>query len=209
MDTTMWAGVMGLVGALIGGFATYLVGRGAVSAQNKRDADAEIAQLRATLKAIRDEVIELTDVHMSSGGSLIDDASVAKPIEMFYPIASNYFTAFEANADQIGRVVDDELRSQIIRTYVHFKALFDSIRLNNHYVERLERAEAVERASLAQHVETAKKETHLHWMQTADYTPKLKQANSRAMRSSAELVIMVDQWLAESSAQGVGAKPLR
>lgn len=201
MDTTMWAGVMGLGGALVGGLVTLLVGLSAVSAQKTRDADAEAAQIRATLQAIRDEVDVLTEVHMASAGAMIDAASVAAPIELLYPVSAQYFTAFEANADKVGRVADDELRRQITRTYIHFKALFDTIRLNNHFVERLESAEAVHRASPAQDEAVAEKEAALHWQQTADYAPLLKQANTRAIHSSEVLIDMVDKWLLRNPAR--------
>lgn len=204
----MWAGLIGLVGALIGGLVTFIVGQRAVSAQKTRDADAESAQVRATLQAIRDEVTVLSEVHMTAAGTNIKDAPPAAPIGLFYPVSANYFTAFEANADRIGRVENDVLRCQIIRTYVHFKALFDTVRLNNHFVERLEHAEALHRAASEQHASIARHEAELHWQQTAAYAPKLKEANSRAMESAAALVLMIDQWLAEP-VRGVGAAPLR
>lgn len=101
MDSTVLAGVMGLVGAFIGGLATLIVGLLAVSAQKTRDAEAETTQVRATLQAIRDEVNELTQVHMASAGAIIDAASVAEPIALLYPVSAHYFTAFEANARSV------------------------------------------------------------------------------------------------------------
>lgn len=198
------AGLMGLVGALVGGLATFIVGHQAVSAQKARDADAERAQIRATLQAIRDEVTVLCEVHMTAAGASIKEASPAAPIELFYPVSANYFTAFEANADRIGRVENDVLRCQIIRTYVHFKALFDTVRLNNHFVERLEHAEALHRAASDQQAAIARNEAGLHWQQTASYAPQLKEANRQAMESAAALALMIDQWLAEPI-RGVGA----
>ncbi|QGM05601.1 hypothetical protein [Stenotrophomonas maltophilia] len=201
MDSTVLAGVMGLVGAFIGGLATLIVGLLAVSAQKTRDAEAETTQVRATLQAIRDEVNELTQVHMASAGAIIDAASVAEPIALLYPVSAHYFTAFEANADKIGLVADDELRSQIIRTYVHFKALFDTVRLNNHFVEQLDQAESAVRASQGEREAIAREEAALHWKQTAGYAPLLKQANSRAIRSSTELVSIIDQWIELSASR--------
>lgn len=204
----MWAGVMGLGGALVGGFVTFVVGQRAVSAQKMRDDDAERAHVRATLQAIRDEVTVLSEVHMTAAGTAIKEASAAAPIELFYPVSAHYFTAFEANAGSIGRVENDVLRCQIVRTYVHFKALFDTVRLNNHFVERLEHAEAAHRAASEQHVPIARNEAELHWRQAAAYAPLLQEANRRAMESAAALVLMIDQWLAEPI-RGVGAAPLR
>lgn len=66
---------------------------------------------------------------------------------MFHPVSASYLTAFEANAGKIGRIENDVLRRQIIRTYVDFKSLFDTIRLNNHFVERMQHAEALHRAT--------------------------------------------------------------
>lgn len=80
MDTTMWAGLLGLVGALVGGFATLLVGQRAVSAQKARDAEAESGQVDATLQAIRDEVDALSEVHMAAAGTRIRESSSAAPI---------------------------------------------------------------------------------------------------------------------------------
>ncbi|AWH17630.1 hypothetical protein C1922_10100 [Stenotrophomonas sp. ZAC14D2_NAIMI4_7] len=199
MDTTMWAGEMGLAGAIVGGLATLIVGLLAVSAQKSRDFETDRAVVHATLQAIRVEVTELTEVHMASAGGIIDAASVAAPIELLYPVSGHYFTAFEVNADKIGRIADGELRSQIIRTYVHFKARFDTVRLNSRLSEHLEHATAVHRTCVSEDESVAANEAILCWKQAAAYAALLKQANSRATQSGTELISLIDQHLEQST----------
>ncbi len=195
MDTTLWSGLMGFIGALMGGAATYFVGIKAASSQKERDRHAEAAEVRATLRAIRDEIKVLSEVHLAAGGGMISAAPDDSPIAILYPISNHYFTAFEANAAKIGKVEDEELRTLVVTAYIHFKSLVDSVGLNNHLIQRLELAEAAHRSAPDAATGNALNESLMAWQQAADYAPSLKASNARAMKSGAELLVKIDQWL--------------
>lgn len=154
-----------------------------------------MSEIRAILQAIRDEVQTLAEVHMEGGGRNIKEAPGNAPIAMFYPISDHYFTTFEANASRIGKVTDAAIRRQIIRTYVLFKSLVDTIRLNNHFTGKLESAETAHRNCTPDEVEAKERECVLHWQQMTAYAPQLKASNDRAMDACAALISAIDGWL--------------
>lgn len=195
MDPTVWSAVLGLVGALIGGAATFAVGWLASSSQRRRDAKAEAGEIRATLQAIRGEVHALIEAHLDekAGGALIASFKEGAPITLYYPLSDHYFTVFETNADKLGKVTDDVLRQEIITTYVFLKSLVDTIRLNNHFTEKFEMAVVAKRRS----PESAAFDTEeaMYRQQLVDYAPGLKAAHARAVESSRSLVVALDHWL--------------
>jgi len=184
-----------IFGSIVGWLGSSRSTSRAIDAQDARDKNAEMAEIRAILQAIRDEIQTLVEVNMEGGGGDIKAASGNEPIAMFYPISDHYFTTFETNASRIGKVSDAAIRRQIIRTYVLFKALVDTIRLNNHFTGKLESAEAAHRNCAPDELEARERECALHWQQMAAYAPGLKASNDRAMDASAALISAIDGWL--------------
>lgn len=182
-------------GSIVGWFGSSRSTSRAIDAQDTRDRNAEMSEIRAILQAIRDEVQTLAEVHMEGGGRNIKEAPGNAPIAMFYPISDHYFTTFEANASRIGKVTDAAIRRQIIRTYVLFKSLVDTIRLNNHFTGKLESAETAHRNCTPDEVEAKERERVLHWQQMTAYAPQLKASNDRAMDACAALISAIDGWL--------------
>ncbi|BBO51707.1 hypothetical protein KMM349_20380 [Stenotrophomonas maltophilia] len=187
--------VAAIVGSYVGWLGSSRSTSRAIDAQDTRDRNAERSEIRAILQAIRDEIQTLSDVHMESGGGNIKAASGEEPIEMFYPISNHYFTAFEANASRIGKVSDATIRQQIIRTYVLFKSLVDTIKLNNQFTANLEAAEAAQRNCALDQLDARGRECALHREQMTTYAPQLKASNERAMGACAELISAIDGWL--------------
>lgn len=199
MDSTLWSALIGLVGALIGGAATFAVGWLATSSQRRRDTKIDADEIRATLQAIKAEVHALIEAHLDekAGGALIDSFEDGAPIAMYYPLSDHYFTVFEMNADKLGKVADDGLRQKIITTYVRLKATIDTIRLNNHFTEKLEMAEVANRRLPGNPAIIAEEEMYLQ--QLVDYAPAVKASHARAVESSRSLVVALDRWLSANS----------
>ncbi|MFV1847586.1 hypothetical protein ACNJRW_15475 [Stenotrophomonas maltophilia] len=187
-------------GSIVGWFGSSRSTSRAIDAQNARDGAAEKSEIRAILQAIRDEVQTLAEVHMEGGGGNIKVASGNEPIAMFYPISDHYFTTFETNASRIGKVSDATIRRQIIRTYVLFKSLVDTIRLNNHFTVNLESAETAHRNCAPGEIEAKERECVLHWQQMTAYAPQLKTSNDRAMDACTALISAIDRWLEREGA---------
>ncbi|WP_171956059.1 hypothetical protein [Stenotrophomonas maltophilia] len=189
-----------IFGSFVGWWGSSRSTSRAIDAQDTRDKNAEKSEIRAILQAIRDEVHTLAEVHMEGGGGNIKAASGNEPIAMFYPISDHYFTTFETNASRIGKVTDAAIRRQIIRTYVLFKSLVDTIRLNNHFSGKLELAEAAHRNCSLDELEATERECVLQWQQMTSYAPQLKASNDRAMDACAALISAIDEWMRREGA---------
>lgn len=71
--------------------------------------------------------------------SLVDGAA----LNFYYPVFSDFFTVYNGNSFLIGRIPDNDLRKQIIKTYTLSKGMVDSFRLNNDLVQKFEHSNMV------------------------------------------------------------------
>jgi hypothetical protein len=128
------------VGALIGSALTLLATYKAHKwqAAELREKDERI--IKAVLQAIHDEVETLWDNYMDTAGSHIEALPDNQPLNMYWPLTQDYFTVYNMNAFQIGRIEDPDLRKLIVSTYTKARALIDSYRMNNDIVQKHEYA---------------------------------------------------------------------
>ncbi len=70
----------------------------------------------------------------------IEHLPEGQPLQIYYPIAEDYFTVFRENADHIGHVPNVALRTAIIECYTLTKSLIDTYRFNNELVGNHEAA---------------------------------------------------------------------
>ena len=91
-------------------------------------------KLAAFLGAVKTEIDTWWPIYAAKIGAEIESPGRAGKIEPLW-ISDNYFPVYGANAGQLGTVANDELRTQIVKTYAQANALFDSIRLNNYAYE--------------------------------------------------------------------------
>ena len=192
------SGILGIVGALIGAFvgglATYLVGQSAVKAQRERDSKAEADEVRATLQAIAEELRSIVELHTSQtgGARIIEETPPDEPVGFFYPIFDRYFTVYEASASSIGRIPDARLRRRIVGTYVSFKGFVDTVRLNNEFCRQLELAELDLIGNEGHPV--FERKVALHRQQMALYTPSLKESQRRCMTNYQQLMLTLEAY---------------
>ncbi|HDS1652747.1 TPA: hypothetical protein QEL76_000642 [Stenotrophomonas maltophilia] len=185
------SGASALIGAGIGGAATFIVGRAAVRAQQLRDKAAAEDEVRAVLQAISEELRALHEMHTSptGGARVIEAAQPGEPIEFHYPIFDRYFTVYESCASQIGKIPDSELRRQIVAVYAYLRAMIDTVRLNNDFMRQTEIA-MLNYERLKDDPALGPKfarEYEIHRAQMTEYAPVLKAAHSRAMDAYQDL----------------------
>ncbi|WP_422506053.1 hypothetical protein [Stenotrophomonas sp. GZD-301] len=176
----------GVVGSAFGWHATRSASRYAEKAQMRRDSLADDAEVMSFLQSISDELSALVEVHMSSGGRVLEAASGSEALVMIYPVSDHYFTIFEANAGRLGKLRSVDLRKRVVLTYVHFKALVDSIRLNNVISAGVESAQFAERRD--PHNSIARMESQVQLERAKEYAGALVEAHRRAMRSYNQLM---------------------
>ncbi len=118
----------GAVGALI---VYFLVQR----RQKKQKTEDTIS----LLKSLKTEITTLWQQHKESLKiERFDNLPKNYFVGVTYTILNDYFTIYHSNADKIGLIKDDFLRSEIIKTYNSAKGLIDTFRTNNSIADEMQ-----------------------------------------------------------------------
>jgi hypothetical protein len=161
-DATIWAGIIGLGGAIFAGWLGGVIGGGRAvkaallgakraHADNVRlAADAVKAQAVAFVQAIRTEFDALSIFITRSMTPVIEQAEADKPINARFILSEDYFAIYRANANLLGNIDDAQVRDVIVRAYLAAQGFFDVIRTNNAVVDSTEQdARAIDPSQLA------------------------------------------------------------
>lgn len=139
-----WNSLMsGLIGAVVGGLIAaastmWAAGRSTKQAFNYSRSlqdEAERETLRRLLLAIRTEIATTWEAYESEAGRHVNSLDY-QPLQLRYDLRQQYFTVYDSNAQFLGHIENDELRSAIVRAYTLFKRLIDVHLLNNDLRER-------------------------------------------------------------------------
>ena len=123
--------IIGLIGALLGGFFTLLGTLVAQFLENRREISKEKRELKGVLQAFHTELQTLWERYLSTAGQKVEDLSPGNPLLMYWPITQDYFTIYSTNARKIGEIEDPRLRKLLVTAYIRSRGLIDSFRMNN------------------------------------------------------------------------------
>jgi len=132
-----------MVGGLIAGFFALRAADKAFEHQQIHADENEEKLIRGLLQAIHDEIETIWDRYQDTMGSQLDVLKNDEPLNFYYPLVSDFFTVYNGNSFIIGRIPDNDLRKQIIKTYTLAKGMVDSFRLNNDLVGKFEAANKI------------------------------------------------------------------
>lgn len=90
------------------------------------------------MQAIHDEIETVLERYLETMGPTLESLKEGQPLMVYYPIVSDYFTIYNGNSFLIGRIPDNDLRKQIIKTYTLAKGMIDSYRMNNDLFQKYE-----------------------------------------------------------------------
>lgn len=121
----------GLIGAVVGGFFTLYATNKTIRAQNLKDEHDEEKEVQNLLEALAVEIGALWGFHMQRVGALVENLKPGEAIEFYYPLTQDYFTVYNKNADKLGKVPSDELRTTIVTCYNKAKKVIDGFKYNN------------------------------------------------------------------------------
>ena len=134
---TLWSSAIGaLIGSALTLLATYLAYR----LQHAEQRESDEQNTLAFLQAIHDEMQALWEIYSERVGNHLDSLENGQPFRFLWPVGEGYFTIYDTNAENIGRVKDSILRKNIVKTYTAARSLLDSYRANNSLLERWEQA---------------------------------------------------------------------
>jgi uncharacterized protein YeaO (DUF488 family) len=131
-----------ITGAVLGGLITgYFALRStdkSHSHQLNLAKENEEKLIKGLLQAIHDETETVFERYQETMGARLESLRDGEPLLVYYPLVSDFFTVYNGNSFLIGRIPDNDLRKQIIKTYTLAKGIIDSYRLNNDFNQKLE-----------------------------------------------------------------------
>lgn len=167
--------VAAIVGGLIAGFFSLFATKMAFNNQKAQSQDNERAIISSLLQAIHDELETVQDRYQETMGSRLESLADNEPLNFYYPLVSDFFSVYNGNTFLIGRISNNDLRKQIIKTYTLSKGMVDSFRLNNDLVHKFEYANKL--------YDETKQEVHkqhaiAHYKSLISYATTLKQGHN-------------------------------
>ncbi|MGD0399973.1 MAG: hypothetical protein ABSC04_13760 [Syntrophobacteraceae bacterium] len=176
-------------GALIGGLTTgtfaLISTQKAHRNQLKQVAQNEEKIIKALLQALHDELETVFDRYQEAIGSMLESLKDGEPLLMYYPLVSDFFTVYNGNSFLIGRISDNDLRKQIIKTYTLAKGMADSLRMNNDLNQKYEYWHQIFQESQS---EVHKQKVIAHFGVLIEYAKKLKIGHQQVKTEAAQLL---------------------
>ncbi len=130
---------------------------------------------------INDKDIEIIKGKVAKVESLNDNEALA----FYYPLVSDFFTIYNGNSFLIGRIKDNDLRKQIIKTYTLAKGMVDSFRLNNDLVSKWEFSEKLYAES---QLDVHKNQAVAHYQSLIEYAKSLKESHKLLKQETSSLL---------------------
>ena len=174
-----------IVGGLITGYFALEATKRSFKNQQEHLEKSERKLIKGLLQAIHDEVETVYERYMESMGARLDSLEENGALTIYYPLVSDFFSVYSGNTFLIGRIPDNDLRKQIIRTYTLAKGIVDSFRLNNDLVQKFEHSNKI--------FEETKHDVHkqhaiAHYNALVDYAKSLKESHLELKREVAGLL---------------------
>lgn len=129
-----------IIGGIIGGsmslVASLKATERAYKYRLKLQEESRKEDVKNLIQAIHDEIDILWDRYLWGVGNELEKLAEGEPFLSFYPVTQEYFVVYNANASLIGSIDNHELRKEIVTIYTKAKALIDSYKMNNNYLQR-------------------------------------------------------------------------
>jgi len=133
-----WPGWVQAIGSVCAILAAVWVSYDQHMKARQRDADKETQEIKNILKSLRDELAVTAEGFAQNMGALLDASNDDEPFEFEWQPAEKPFVIFDACASQIGKIENDDLRRDVIRTYAQARGLLLSLKMNTLLREKVE-----------------------------------------------------------------------
>lgn len=171
---TVGAGCVGsIVGAASAGILNYNFNRIQYKRNRRDHFEDGMRSEMALLEVFQSDLTSLKRLHTEMS-TLLNSLKEGEPLAYALPVTLNYFSVFENNAAQLGRIERSELISQLVDVYHRGKSLIDSVRMNNETVFEFRRLEAEIKQAPS---EKTKAQFNLVHARMIRYAPTLKRAS--------------------------------
>lgn len=167
-----------IAGAVIGGFlAGYFSLKATQKShenQVKNSEKNEEKVISGLLQAIHDEIETVFERYQESMGARLESLDDRDGLIYYYPLVSDFFNVYNGNSFLIGRIPNNDLRKQIIKTYTLAKGMIDSYRMNNDLKSKWEFSDKLYAESQQ---EIHKNQAIAHSSALIDYAKALKESH--------------------------------
>jgi hypothetical protein len=166
--------IAGSVGGLITGYFMLRSTQKSFDNQKEQLELNEAKLIKGLLQAIHDEVETLLERYQDTMGPRLDSLKDGEVLAYYYPLMSDYFTVYDGNSFLIGRIPDNDLRKQIIKSYTLAKAMIDSFRFNNDLLQKYEHSLMIFQETQQ---ELHKQRAQAYYQSLVEYAKRLKQGH--------------------------------
>lgn len=126
-----------LIGALVGGFFALLAVMVAAHFSKKQAREDRRAVVVGGVRALWQEMTVNFNRYEQILGPVIRGIGPDEVLTVNWPVHSDYFSVYAANAGLLGELEDDALAGEIIEIVAAAKGMIDSLRLNVTMIEEL------------------------------------------------------------------------
>ena len=131
-----------ITGGLITGYFALESTKRSFKNQKEHADENEAKLIKGLLQAIH-EIETVYDRYQETMGARLETLDKGQALTFYYPLVSDFFSVYNGNTFLIGRILDNDLRKQIIRTYTLSKGMIDSFRMNNDLVQKFEHSNKI------------------------------------------------------------------
>lgn len=174
-----------IIGGIIAGFFALISTQKSFDNQRKHADENEEKLIKGVLQSIHDEIETVIDRYQETMGSRIESLGKDEALYFYYPLVSDFFTVYNGNSFLIGRIPDNDLRKQIIKTYTLSKGMVDSFRMNNDLVSKFEFSKKLYAETKS---DVHKEQASAHNASLIDYAEALKESHKNLKAEVATLL---------------------
>lgn len=159
--------------------------------RSKDDAAKDLAETKAFVHAIREELTTIYHGYKSDTQKRLRDTPDDQPFNYFYPVTSDAFTIYNGASIKVGKVPHPELRRLIVVVYAQAKGIVSSFQLNNGLLNDLSAFDVQYRG------EDREQRLEERRQNMIVYATKLKDRDRVLSADLEKLFVVIDRWLHE------------
>jgi len=174
-----------VVGGVIAGYFAIKATSKSFEHQKTQTEENESKLIMGLLQSIHDEIETVHERYQETMGAKLESLPDGEALAFYYPLVSDFFTVYNGNSFLIGRIPDNDLRKQIIKTYTLAKGMVDSFKLNNDLVGKFEYSNKIfEETQLDVH----RQHTAAHFESLIKYAKTLKSGHCELKKEVSNLL---------------------
>lgn len=193
-DVASWVQAVGSIAAIV---AAVLI----ASDQHRKSEARAIADTQTEvhnfLAGVREELCASMAAYMLQAGTALEQVPAGHPVQLWWLAPPEPFKVYNATVGLIGRVRDDELRRQIISTFVVVGGLLLTWTTHNRLFDEFEKADEATRQSIADatQLEALEMQSWAKEKALMEYGEQLRSHHSNATTLVKATIALIDNYL--------------